>query len=128
MNWDDLRVLLTLLEVRNLHDAGKRLGIDRSTASRRLSALESSLGTRLFARSRDGLQPTSAAERVRPFAEKIAAEATDLVNAARQEEVEASGVVRVATTEAIATVLVDNGLFLLREQHPALTLEIVCGN
>jgi DNA-binding transcriptional LysR family regulator len=128
MEWDDIRVLLVLLEVRNLHDAGKRLGIDRSTVSRRLTSLERRLGKRLFARTRDGLQPTAAAERVRPFAEKMAGDAAGVEQAALSEEEEAVGVVRVATTEAIATLLVDHGLLGLREQHPELVIELLSSN
>ena len=60
MEWDDVRLFLALLDVRNLHDAGRRLGVDRSTVSRRLAGLERELGTQLFARTRDGLRPTAA--------------------------------------------------------------------
>ena len=128
MEWDDVRVLLVLLEVRNFYEAGKRLRIDRSTVSRRLTALERRLGTRLFARTRDGLRPTAAAERVRPFAEKMAAEAGGLERAARSNEVHASGLVRVATTEAIAALLVDRGLLMPSDRHPELAIELVSGN
>ena len=128
MEWDDVRVLLVLLEARNLHDAGSRLGIDRSTVSRRLTLLERRLGTRLFARTRDGLRPTAAAERVRPFAEKMAADAAAVEQAALSEGIQVGGVVRVATTEAIATVLLGHGLLRLREQHPDLLIELLSSN
>jgi DNA-binding transcriptional LysR family regulator len=119
---------LVLLEVRNLHDAGARLGVDRSTVSRRLTLLERRLGTRFFARTRDGLRPTAAAERVRPFVEKMAADVADVEQAALSETGEASGVVRVATTEAMATLLVNGGLLALREQHPKLLVELLSSN
>jgi DNA-binding transcriptional LysR family regulator len=128
MKWDDVRVLLTLLDMRNLHEASKRLGIDRSTAARRLSNLERRLGTTLFARTRDGLEPTPAADRVRPYAEKMAADAAALAQAARSDESEVTGVVRVATTEAMAAVLVEHGLLSLHDQHPNLVIEILGGN
>jgi DNA-binding transcriptional LysR family regulator len=128
MDWDDVRVLLVLLEARNLHDAGKRLGMDRSTVSRRLALLERRLGARLFARTRNGLQPTAAAERVRPFAEKMATDAAGVEQAASSGGEEASGLVRVATTEAIATLLIERGLLALRDQYPALVIELSCSN
>ena len=128
MDWDDVRVLLALLEARNLHDAGKRLGMDRSTVSRRLALLERRLGARLFARTRSGLQPTGAAERVRPFAEKMATDAAGVEQAAASGGGEASGVVRVATTEAVATLLIERGLLTLRDQYPALAIELSSGN
>jgi DNA-binding transcriptional LysR family regulator len=128
MDWDDVRVALVLLEVRNLHDAGKRLGVDRSTVSRRLTTLERSLRAKLFARTRDGLRPTAAAERLRPFAEKMAADAVALGHAVASEGEGAAGLVRVATTDALATVLVDRGLLALRERHPELLIELSTSN
>jgi DNA-binding transcriptional LysR family regulator len=128
MDWDDVRVFLVLLEMRNLYDAGKRLGVDRSTVSRRLTGLERLLGTRLFARTREGLKATAAAEQVRPFAEKMAVDAADFERAARTSEERATGSVRIATTEAIATFLVDRGILATSEQHPDLRIELISSN
>jgi DNA-binding transcriptional LysR family regulator len=128
MVWDDVRMLLVLLEVQNLHETGKRLGVDRSTVSRRLTALEHQLGTPLFTRTRDGLRPTAAIERVRPFAEAMASDAKGLERAARSAEVQATGRVRVATTEAIAVLLVERGLLATAERHPGLLIELTSGN
>lgn len=127
MEWDDVRVLLALFRAKNLHDAGARLGLDASTVSRRLSTLERSLG-RLFTRTREGLRPTAVAERLRPHAEAMEAEAAALSAAARAVETRASGVVRVATTEAFASLLVTEGLLKLREDHPDLAIEILGEN
>src|SRR5450432_1436358 len=81
VEWDDVRMLLALLRANNLHDAGARLGLDPSTVSRRLAALEHRLDQRLFARTRDGLRPTAAAERMRPYAETMEADAAACVRA-----------------------------------------------
>ncbi|MCC6875776.1 MAG: LysR family transcriptional regulator, partial [Sandaracinaceae bacterium] len=53
--WDDARVLLALLRQRTLLAAGKSLGVNASTISRRLDALEEALGARLFDRTPEGL-------------------------------------------------------------------------
>lgn len=128
MEWDDVRVVLALLETRNLHDAGKRLNVDRSTVSRRLSVLERTLGTRLFVRTRDGVRPTAAAERMRPFAEKMAVDAASARQAVQGSGRAAGGLVRIATTEAVAALLVDLGLLALREQHPDMLIELLTSN
>jgi DNA-binding transcriptional LysR family regulator len=128
MQWEDVRVLLALLGTRNLIEAGARLDMDRSTVSRRLTALEQSLGVRLFSRTREGLRPTSAIERIRPYAERMEIEASALSLAAKATESEASGVVRVATTEALGAFLVAEGLLGLRDQHQDLVIEILGGN
>jgi DNA-binding transcriptional LysR family regulator len=128
MQWDDVRLLLALLRAKNLHDAAERLGVDRSTMSRRLTALEGALGTKLFTRTREGLRPTAAVERLRGHAERMEAEATALTLAATSTEARATGTVRVATTEALAAFLVAEGLLGVREQHPELSIELLGGN
>jgi DNA-binding transcriptional LysR family regulator len=128
VEWDDVRVLLALLRAKNLHDAGARLDVDASTVSRRLSSLEKRLDARLFARTREGLRPTATAERLRAHAEGMEAQATALVQAIRAEDARASGVVRVATTEALARLLVSEGLLGLRREHPGLVIELYGGN
>ena len=128
MNWDDVRVLMALLEARNLHGAGKRLRMDRSTVSRRLTALEGELGTRLFVRTREGLRPTPAVERVRPFAEAMAMGASGLQQAIQSQAEDPAGVVRVATNEVVATLLVECGLLDLRQRYAELSIELLSSN
>jgi DNA-binding transcriptional LysR family regulator len=128
LQWDDVRVLLALLRAKNLAEAGARLGVDRTTMSRRLAALEKALAVRLFARTREGLRPTAAAERLREHAEAMEAEAHALANAAHAGEDRATGLVRVATTEAMGVYLVTQGLLSVREHHPELLVEIQGGN
>jgi DNA-binding transcriptional LysR family regulator len=128
MDWDDVRVLLLLLRGSSLHEAARKLGVDRSTVSRRVAALEASLGSRLMVRTRDGMRPTASAERMRAHAERMEAEAHALELAAKARQERAAGVVRVATTEALASFLVSEGLLDLREHHPELVVELLGGN
>lgn len=128
MQWDDVRVFLALLRAKNLADAAARLGVDRSTASRRLAALEEAVGATLFTRTREGLRPTAAVERLRAHAERMEAEAAALAHAAAAHERRAKGLVRVATTEALAAFLVAEGLLSVREHHPELFVELLGGN
>lgn len=128
LNWDDLRILLALLRTRQLADAALRLGVDRSTVSRRLAALERAVGAPLFLRTREGLRPSAAAERLRPYAERLEADIQALQAAAGAGEGGARGLVRVSTTEAFATFLVQRGLLELRHEHPDIVVELLGGN
>jgi DNA-binding transcriptional LysR family regulator len=128
MEWDDMRVLLALLHAENLHDAGGRLGLDASTVSRRLSSLETRLGARLFMRTRQGLRPTAAAERLRPHAERMEVEAEAVVKVLRAGDPRVTGLVRVATTEAFARILAAEGLLRVCQEHAELTVELLGGN
>lgn len=62
MNWDDIRVFLALAREGSVSGAGKVLGVNHTTVARRVSALEATLGTRLFDRSREGYALTQAGE------------------------------------------------------------------
>jgi DNA-binding transcriptional LysR family regulator len=128
MEWDDVRLFLAVLRGRNLGAAAAELGVDRSTASRRLVALETSLGATLFLRTRDGLRPSRVADRLLPHAERMELEARALASAAIAGERDVVGTVRVATTEGLAAMLVRQGLLRVRDAHPGLVVELLGGN
>ncbi|MEQ8366301.1 MAG: LysR family transcriptional regulator, partial [Roseicyclus sp.] len=60
MDWNDIRVSLAIARAGSLNQAALLLGMDQSTVSRRLTALEAKLGTTLFQRSSHGVLPTEA--------------------------------------------------------------------
>ncbi|NIA69585.1 LysR family transcriptional regulator [Pelagibius litoralis] len=62
MDWDNLKVALAISRLGSLTQAAQALGIDQSTAGRRLSALEGDLGVILFVRSKTGFALTDAGE------------------------------------------------------------------
>lgn len=128
LDWDDARLLLTLLRSPSLVAAARALAIDKSTLSRRVDRLERSLGARLFVRTREGLRPSAIGERLRPHAERIEAEMLSLTSAATAGHDEATGLVRIATTEGMAARLIKSGLLDLRATHPGLELEVLGGN
>jgi len=105
--------------------AARRLGASPSTLTRRVARLEVELGTALFRRERDGLVPTEAGQRVAGVAARMEAELNQL-SVVPDDAV--SGTVRVATTEGLALLLVEQGLCALRRRHPALVLELLGGN
>lgn len=127
-DWDDVRVVMTLLRTRSLAAASRSLGLDRSTVSRRVAALEHALGTPLFLRTREGLRPAAAVERLRVHAERVEAQMRAFVDAARVREREVGGVVRLATTDALAPFLVQRGLLDVCREHPGLVIELLAGN
>src|SRR5258708_14936791 len=83
LRWDDMPLFLALFRERNLLGAGRRLGLDASTASRRLASLEEATGARLFDRTRQGLAPTEAAEQMLPPAEEMERASVKLAHAAQ---------------------------------------------
>jgi DNA-binding transcriptional LysR family regulator len=124
LNSDQMLVFLALIREGNTVGAARRLGLDHSTVSRRLSALETTLGTRLFDRSPRGLAPTETAATLIPHAERIESELILAAGSLGQRDAQVSGSVRLATPEVFGNCLVAPHIGLLRERHPDLTLEL----
>jgi DNA-binding transcriptional LysR family regulator len=127
VRWDDVRLFLALCRARTLGGAAAALGVDISTASRRLGALEAALATTLFDRGRDGIAPAEAAERLLPVAEEIEAAMARFASEAEGLERAVSGLVRVACPPDAAEVLVAPLLPELLARHPALRVAIEPG-
>ncbi len=122
--WDDLQVLLALHRTGTYKAAAARLGVAGSTVGRRLDALEAALGTRLFDRTPDGVQPTAAAERLLPLAEQVEQATTALVRAVESFEAEPEGVVRITAPPGLMDAFVAPNLPRLLARYPALRLEL----
>lgn len=128
MDWDDVRVFLAAHRARSLVAAASELDMDRTTVGRRIAALEARLGATLFVRTRDGLRPTAAAERLALPAERMAVEAKRLEREGVDDAGVAHGRVRIATTEGFAIFLAQHALAALRAKHPRLDVELLGGN
>jgi DNA-binding transcriptional LysR family regulator len=126
VDWNDLRYLLAIARTGTLAGAARDLGVEHTTVGRRLNALESALGTRLFTRGPDGFTPTHAARDILPLAEEIAARVESIERRAG-DDARVEGTVRLTTSEALGGYLVKQ-LVTLRERHPALLVEILSGN
>jgi len=120
LHWDDARVLLALLQARTLSGAGRRLGVNASTVSRRLEALETALGARLFDRTPDGARPTALAEQLGPHAEAMERAAAGLALTAQGRETVAEGDVRLTAPPGVAEFVVAPALPRLLKRHPRL--------
>ncbi len=123
-SWDDVRIFLAVHRNRTLAAAAVRLGIDTSTVSRRLAAFEADLGDRLFERTREGLVPARAAERVLAAAEAMEAAHALLMREASDLERLPEGVVRISTAPGISSVFIAPALVRLRKKYPRLAIEL----
>src|SRR4051812_20506630 len=106
LRWDDVRLFLALCRSRTVSEAGRALGVDSSTVSRRLSTLEQVLSASLFDRGHDGIAATKAAEDLLPVAEEMEAIMLRFASAAEGLEREVSGLVRIACPPDVADVVV----------------------
>jgi DNA-binding transcriptional LysR family regulator len=123
-NWDDLRLFLAVAREGRLLAAARRLTMDHSTVGRRISALETDVGLRLFDRSTRGVALTEAGQVLLEHAERVEAELLGAQVALGKAEETATGAVRLATPEAFGTYLVAPNIPLLRARHPGIQLEL----
>ena len=111
----------------DLAGAARELGVEHTTVGRRLTALETALGTRLFIRGPDGLVPTSSGRDMLPLAEEIAARAQAIERRVSGDDSRIQGTVRVSVSEALSGYLVKQSA-ALRDRHPGLMVEMLIGN
>ena len=70
-NWDDIKVFLVVSRAGTIRRAAQMLKTNHATVSRRLTALEAALDSRLFDRSKEGLVATQLGEELLPHALKV---------------------------------------------------------
>jgi len=119
-----MRLFLVVAREGRLASAGRKLGIDHTTVSRRLTGLETAIGTRLFDRSPRGVEPTAAGLEMVAHAERMEAEIDAVHTRLGQRDAGVSGAVRLSTPEAFGTFLVAPEAHRLYRQHPRLELEL----
>lgn len=125
-NWDDLRLLLAVKRGISFSGAARLLGVDSTTVSRRLSAFQTSLDTRLYQRLPDGsLQLTPQGESLALQAETMDRQ-IDLIGEALGQPAEAcSGTVRLTSVPIIVNRLLAPQMGRLISDNPELTMELV---
>ncbi len=125
MRWDNLQILLAIYREGSLTRAAKFLGLDQSTAGRRLSALEAELGVVLFIRSKTGFAPTQAGDAAIVRALEVEASINGLVDDVTSSSHSAVGTVRLMgnawTLERLSCQAV--GAFL--KKNPQLNLRTI---
>ncbi len=124
-DWNDLTYFLQMSRLGRLADAAQRLKVDQTTVSRRIAALESSLGTRLFEKSPRGHVLTEAGRRLLVHAEKIEASSISLYQDLSGGDAELTGAVRLATPEAFGAHFLVPLLPEFHASHPKIELELV---
>ncbi len=125
MQWDDYKFFLAVARSGSLSEAARRLKTSAATTGRRITALEGELNARLFDRAQTGYTLTESGEAIRQKAESVEEAVLSLEREAFGRDLRATGKVRVATAEDIATFVIAPKLERFRQSHPGITLETV---
>lgn len=124
-DWNLVRSFLAITRSGSMTAAAKRLKIDYSTLSRRIAALEASLGSQLFDRRTSGSSLTEAGERLLEMAEQMDQLATSAAQSIGDSKLQATGAVRIGTPDGFGTKFLAPRLGELSDRHPELTIELV---
>ena len=124
-DWNDLRFFLELSRQGKLVLAAKRLQVDHTTVSRKISQLEGELNVRLFDRSPRGYQLTDAGLRLLPHAESIETQSNHLYQDIAGKDARLSGTVRVSAPEALGAEIIALHIPEFRQIHPDIEIELV---
>lgn len=125
LDWDEFRLVKAIADARSLVGAAETLGVNHSTIFRRLAAVETTVGARLFERSRAGYQPTAAGEEMISLATTMADSINEFERRVAGRDVTPSGELRVTVVDAIAISLLPPVLARFRKVNPGVQLDLI---
>lgn len=124
LNPDDLLILLTVSHSGRFTTAADALEMNHTTVSRRIAALEKSLGGHVLVRASGGWELTELGHRAVAAAERVASAVSGLTNA-DDDGAPVAGVVRMSATDGFSAYIAAPAFARLRRLHPRLSIEIV---
>ncbi|MEL7544492.1 MAG: LysR family transcriptional regulator [Pseudomonadota bacterium] len=128
LNWDDMRLVRTIIERGSLSGAAREFGVSHRTVFRRLNALEQRLDVRFFDRSRTRYTPTLAGEEVAELATRLESDVRDVERRIAGRDLRPSGTVRITTTDSLLFGWLSSVIVGFRTTHPDIALELVVSN
>lgn len=125
LQWDDIRFFVAACRAGSMAGGARVMAVEQSTMSRRIKRLEAALAVNLFERRTDGLRPTERAQALLGHAEAAQKSIEAMLEAAAAPTT--GGVVRLATTETMAELLILPAMEDLLARHPDVRLQLLTG-
>lgn len=125
MNWDDVRMFLAVARTGQLLAASRRLGVNHATLSRRVTALEEALKTRLLIRRTNGCDLTAEGETFLRAAERMETEMLAAQASIGRIDTAVAGTVRVGAPDGFGVSFLAPRLGKLTARHPELKIQLV---
>ncbi|ACS42303.1 Transcriptional regulator, LysR family [Methylorubrum extorquens AM1] len=125
MAWDEFRLVQAIADRGALAPAAAHLGINPSTAFRRLAAVEAELGARLFERHRSGYVPTPAGEAMAAAAARMEEEVARFDREVADRAQTPSGLLRVTAAATLVTDFLMPILGRFRARYRQVQIELV---
>jgi len=125
MDWDKLRIFHAVAEAGSFTRAGDRLNLTQSSVSRQISALEHSLGARLFRRHARGLQLTEQGETLFHAAQDVVAKLAMAEALVGESMDRPRGPLRITTTVAFGSMWLTERLRDFIEAYPEIDVSLI---
>jgi len=124
-NFDELKAFTIVMESGNLSISARRMGVAKSTLSRRIGQLEVQLGQPLLRRQGNRLLPTEAGSLFLDYAREMLRIAEQSQLALDDLKAEISGVIVVKVHSALARSFMARQAARFLERHPKANLEVL---
>lgn len=121
-DWDDLRFFLNVARAGNVTAAATLLGVNHSTVSRRIQALETRHGIRLFDRLPTGYALTALASELLNDALEIEKDLMALTRKLESHDSRLTGRLRITAPEGIVAVILLPHIAAFTRQHPGIEI------
>ena len=121
VDWDHLQYFLVLARAKTLTNAARMIGVEHSTVSRRIQALELTLGTPLFKREATGYELTIEGLALVPRVEQMEHAFLQI----EKPHQPLQGRVRIGTPEGFGTAFLAKLLAELSKKYPLLTIDLI---
>lgn len=125
MNWDDVRMFLAVARTGQLLAASRRLGVNHATLSRRVSALEKEMKSRLLVRRTNGCDLTAEGEIFLHAAERMETEMLAAQAKIGRFDAAVAGTVRIGAPDGFGVSFLAPRLGKLTARHPELKIQLV---
>lgn len=126
-DWDHIRVFLAIARAGRVAAAARRLGVQHTTVSRQLAALEEELGAALFYRTASGYLLTAEGESILAAAESMEQSAVAIGARVSESAGKLSGRVRLWLPPEFASDWLAPQLPAFRKRYPELELLVLVG-
>jgi DNA-binding transcriptional LysR family regulator len=125
VNWDDVRLFLSVARSGQFLSAARKLGVNHATLSRRISALEAAIGTQLFLRSTNGCELTEEGQRLLAGAERMETEMLNAQANLGRVDTAVAGTVRIGAPDGLGVSFLAPRLGRLTARYPDLKIQLV---
>ncbi len=126
-NWDRLRVFRLVAEAQSMTSAARTLGESTPTVSRRINDLERELGTKLFQRSKRGVELTASGKRLMDLVRQMQGLIDTVGDQVASPDQTISGAIKIKASDGLGAYWLARHLPAFQDRLPNLQIDLEIG-